>query len=65
MKQHFAIVSIDEGIQIDRRELHDANADRPRTEIFEPDANVTFASRLHRTKPPSEISSIDAGKAIA
>jgi hypothetical protein len=51
------IVSIDEGIQIERSE-HSANADSPRVETLLSDANVTDKTEMQPWKHPAEIERI-------
>jgi hypothetical protein len=57
LKQKLAIVSMDEGMQIDPREANFSTADAPSTEILEPDANLTDTAERHKLaqKHPAEI----------
>jgi hypothetical protein len=53
--------SIDEGIQIDRSDEQDSNADLPRIEILEPDSNVKSERSSQLSKHESEMISMDEG----
>jgi hypothetical protein len=53
------MIFIDEGIQIDSSDAHPKNAREPRTEILQPDSNVTRKSSSQRWKQALAIVSID------
>jgi anti-sigma regulatory factor (Ser/Thr protein kinase) len=61
LKQYSEIAATDEGIQIDRSEEQQANADLPRVESFEPGSNVTVERLRHERKQAIEIVSTDEG----
>jgi hypothetical protein len=52
---------MDEGMQIDRSERHDENADSPRLETLHPDSNIKFERREQHAKHSLEIVAIDEG----
>jgi hypothetical protein len=54
------MVSIDEGIQIDRTDEQYENADLPRIEILQSNANVTESRQAHWLKHPAETVSISS-----
>jgi hypothetical protein len=60
-KQHFAIVSTDEGIQIDRSDEQFENADSPRTERWQLESKVTVDRLVQSWKHTLQIVSIDEG----
>jgi hypothetical protein len=60
-KQRLEMVSIDEGIQIERSDWHPPNADSPKIETLEPDSNAKFESEPHPSKQDLEIVCMDEG----
>jgi hypothetical protein len=63
-KQDFEIVSIDEGMQIDRSAEQPANANSPRFESREPRSKVKSERFSQSQKQDLEIVSIDEGMQI-
>jgi hypothetical protein len=55
------IVRTDEGIQIDSRDEQKVNAPAPRSEIMQPDSNVTRKSSWQSQKLPLGIVLTDEG----
>jgi hypothetical protein len=64
VKHDTAMSSIDAGIQIDLRDLHQKKAARPIVRSRQPDSKVKLDSDSQRVKQQSEIVSIDAGMQI-
>jgi hypothetical protein len=64
LKQSLEIMSIDEGIQIDRSWKQSQNAPDSRCESFEPESNATSDRPSQIMKQPPEIVSTDAGMQI-
>jgi hypothetical protein len=60
-KHDLEIVSIDEGMQIDRSDEHLSNADSPRLAIWQPNSNATFERRSQLQKHRLGSASIDEG----
>jgi hypothetical protein len=63
-KQELAIISTDEGMQIDSSDEQFANADFPRCESRQPESNVKSERFLHSLKQKGAIVSIDEGMII-
>jgi hypothetical protein len=61
MKDEFEIMSIDEGMQIDRRDEQPSNAEGRSRERFEPGSNVTLKSFSQTPKQSSEIVTMEEG----
>jgi hypothetical protein len=60
-KHELAIVSIDDGTQIDWRDEQYLSADRPRCETFQPESNVKLEKSSQCEKNNIEIFPIDEG----
>jgi hypothetical protein len=58
------MVSTDEGTTIDSSDEHIANARSPKSEIREPDSNVSSESLVQREKQLAGMASIDGGMQI-
>jgi hypothetical protein len=61
LKQHFGIVRIDGGRQIDSSDAQPSNADSPRFESLLPDSNVKSERCAHQAKQNFEMVSTDEG----